>query len=309
MQSVICTLFEGNYHHGVAALVNSLYQNGFRGTVYAGYRGSLPAWVGSKTGAEDYAEVALGREVFLRFLPLAAKGHLTNYKPDFMLNLWDAHAPDADALFYFDPDIIVHCPWRFFDEWAQAGVAVCADVNSQMSPTHPLRHAWARYYATYGFEIVQSQHCYFSGGFLGVSRENRGFLVAWKLLQELMAPAIGGLENVNVRDRSFLFHKTDQDALNVATMMCPQPISSVGQDGMGFQSGGGGYLMTHAAGVVKPWKKKMLWTVLSKASRPSKADRTFMRYATFPLRSYSAVRLRLKKADLLVASALGRYLG
>jgi len=35
MQYVACTLFEKSYHYGLAALVNSLYKQGFRGDFFA----------------------------------------------------------------------------------------------------------------------------------------------------------------------------------------------------------------------------------------------------------------------------------
>ena len=146
MNSAVCTLFEGNYHYGVGALANSLYAQGFRGTIYAGYRGPLPPWVnGSKTtdGCTDFSPV---EGLVLRFIPLSTKAHLTNFKPDFMLSLWQKQCPQAESIFYFDPDIVVICSWPFFERWVQAGVALCADINPSMPKNHPLRHAWNQFY-------------------------------------------------------------------------------------------------------------------------------------------------------------------
>ena len=43
--SVVCTVAEGSYFNGVAALTNSLVHAGFRGSVVVGYRGSKPTWL------------------------------------------------------------------------------------------------------------------------------------------------------------------------------------------------------------------------------------------------------------------------
>jgi hypothetical protein len=308
MKSAVCTLFEGNYHYGVGALANSLYAQGYRGTIFCGYRGALPPWAASAQNGQGAAEFRAADGLALRFVPLSTPFHLTNIKPDFALDLWRDHCPEAEALFYFDPDIVVLCPWAFYEEWVRDGVALCADVNPAMPPNHPIRGAWKRYYAPHGVEFRREPDIYFNGGFFGLHRGQMEFLECWKKLQEWMAPAIGGLQNVNVRDRTFLFHKTDQDAMNVAAMASEAPISPMGQDGMDIQHGGGGYVMSHALGGAKPWKKKFLKTLLTKGHGPSRADRMYFRHVQHPIRLYSGAGLSRKKAVLLAASALGRIL-
>ena len=225
-----------------------------------------------------------------------------------MLSLWDAYCPEADSLFYFDPDILVECRWSFFEEWIRFGVAVCADINPLFPDDHPRRHAWREYFEPHGVRFIRQQSTAFNAGFVGLSRQHRDFLRTWQHLQLLMEPAIDGLQNVFVKDRTFLFHWTDQDAFNVATMVCEEPVSSAGLEGMDFMHGGGFCLMTHAAGGgLKPWKKKMLWSAL-RAIPPRRTDKAFFRYANAPIRLFSPLGLRLRKLDLLVGSALGRYI-
>src|ERR1041384_5908650 len=112
--SVICTLFEGNYHLGLGALINSLYAQGFRGHFYAGYRGDLPPWA-----ARDVRKNGIG--------------WLFDVAPDcplhFLLELMEKHCPSENTFFFFDPDIVVKARWDFFDQWASHGVAMCEDVN------------------------------------------------------------------------------------------------------------------------------------------------------------------------------------
>ena len=308
MSSAICTLFEGNYHYGLGALVNSLHAHGYRGMVYAGYRGELPPWAVAARTSAGFVEFTPADGLIVRFIPLHTNIHLTNYKPDFVLSLWRDHCPQAESFFYFDPDIVVTCRWSFFEEWIKAGVALCADVNPSMPSNHPVRHAWKQFYRPHGISFRREPDIYFNGGFFGLRREQREFLLCWQRLQELMAPEIGGLQNVNVRDRTFLFHKTDQDAMNVAAMASEAPISPMGQDGMDFQYGGGGYVMSHASGGAKPWDKQFLRSLFFRRNSPSRADRIFFRYVESPIRLYTSATLAYKRLVLLLARFLGRVL-
>ena len=66
MKISFCTLFERNYHFGVAALSNSLIAAGYAGTLWVGYRGALSGWIvdspsfNRATGTGYYLSHAIG---------------------------------------------------------------------------------------------------------------------------------------------------------------------------------------------------------------------------------------------------------
>ena len=313
MISSICTLFEGHYHHGVAALTNSLYSQGYRGVIYAGYRGELPPWSSEATenqiihwpGARTLS-VAQGLQV--HFLRLDTDYHLTNYKPDFMLRLWQGLAAGSDAMFYFDPDIVVTKPWLLFEEWVGCGVALCEDVNSPVAMHHPVRTAWRKHFNPIGFTLSFKEAIYANGGFVGVRKENCRFLEIWQGLQEAMAPVIGGLSRSSLTgpDPSLFapFGKTDQDALNAAVEAWDGTVSFVGKEGMAFNDGA--YLMSHALGKQKPWLVKPV--VQSIAGRPPrKADRDYWQSSIGPILSHPAGLVRRRQFAIKVATLISRF--
>lgn len=317
MISTICTLFEGSYHCGVAALTNSLYKCGFRGVIYAGYRGSLPKWTEkAKQQAIGKWENALVLDVAeglkLVFLPLTTDYHLTNYKPDFMLELLDGSAKDSDAIFYFDPDICVVEQWSFFEEWVQCGVALCENVWSPLPQFHPRRVGWREYYAEHGVKLTFKEPYYVNGGLVGVQSEHKAFLAQWQYLQELMKPAIGGLDKSmfksNPLDKgkdtvAFYFSATDQDALNCTVEASELPVSILGKEAMGFSPG---YMVApHALGRPKPWEKQFLKsTLLGVAS--SAADTAFWNSVQNPINVFKPHYVAGKRLALRVSKAAQR---
>jgi hypothetical protein len=304
MTSAICTLFEGDYHYGLGAFANSLYARSFRGTIFAGYRGPLPPWtVGGKV-FDGFTEFSPAAGLTLRFIPLTTKIHLTNHKPDFMLEVWDKHCPEAGAMFYFDPDITIKCRWTFFEEWVQGGAALCEDVNSPMPSSHPIRNAWRDYYGKLGRKLKNSLDIYVNGGFLGLSLEQKGFLEEWRQIQREMSPAAGDLMDWVLHDRTFKFCFTDQDALNIALMDTARPFSLSGKDGMDIDRMG--YLMSHSLGTNKPWRRNYLWERLSKGFAPGPADKNFWANSSQPIRITTDFFKIFKVADIMAAAALER---
>jgi hypothetical protein len=304
MISVVCTLFEGDYHYGLGALANSLYLHGFRGMIYVGYRGPLPPWVKGVKEFEGFTEFNPKDGLSLRFVPLATKIHLTNYKPDFMLEVWENHCRQTEALFYFDPDITIKCRWTFFEEWVQGGVALCEDINSPMPSSHPIRNAWRNYYGKLGRKLQNVFDIYVNGGFVGVALEQKQFLEEWHQIQREMSPAAGNMMDWGLQDRTFEFCMTDQDALNITLMNTGLPFSLCGKDGMDIERMG--YLMSHALGGRKPWRRSYLWERLSKGFTPGPADKNFWANSREPIGVVGLVYRNWRIFDLKAAAAFGR---
>jgi hypothetical protein len=243
--TAICTLFEKVYHLGLGVFTNSVYAQGYRGVIYAGYRGALPPWAnaeGLPPGSDFRFEATPGLNI--QFVYLEMKEHLTNIKPDFMLDIWERYGTDWDQLFYFDPDIVVKCKWHRFTEWAALGVAMCEDMNSPVPTNHPRRLQWRDYYRTHGIDLVSKNSFYVNGGFLGVDVRYKHFLEVWKDIQRLMKLETGITSTIGIADRWNMFHLTDQDALNITKDLFPD-VSIMEKSAMDF--GKQGYVMSHYA--------------------------------------------------------------
>ncbi|MFN3588947.1 MAG: hypothetical protein ACK4UP_06160 [Spirosomataceae bacterium] len=312
MSAVVCTLFEGNYHHGVAALVNSLYQHGFRGTVYAGYKGSLPPWV-EKTKQVLFAENLKAEEFLvteglsITFVKLDTDYHLTNYKPAFMLQVVDNLKHNIDSIFYFDPDIVVKCNWEFYLHWVSCGIAaVHESVSSDMPENHPRRFKWAEISKTINLSIHHSLKSYFNAGFVGINTSNIQFLHIWEQLTVHAIERYGMEQNLLGKsdNQSVTLVCTDQDLFNLGLMITKEPISEFGPEGMDFISGG--WLMSHATGSPKPWNKKYLSSLLA-GYPPTRQDKEFYKYVNLKIKTINPREVSYKRVSMKVSSFLGRF--
>lgn len=318
MSSVVCTtLFERDYHFGVAALINSLYHSGYRGRIVSGYRGELPHWALSakpyKYGAwHDASILKTVPGIDVIFLPLTTDSHLANYKPSFMLDIIKTEPPDIDAIYYFDPDICIVRNWIFFQEWVSCGIAVCEDINSPYSEEHPLRIGWRRYYKSHGYNLDFRFPEYANSGLIGVTRKQQSIITIWRDLQNAMFDEIGGegttklVNGAPFRSKGFAdcFEAPDQDALNAAFEVTSEPISLLGREAMGFKQGRNCAL--HAVGNGKPWQRLFLWELLL-GIPPRHVDKAFWQYAEGPLRPYKACKIFSKRLAIKIASLIGRF--
>jgi hypothetical protein len=316
MNSAICTLFEGHYHYGVATLSNSLYKEGFRGTIYVGYRGDLPNWalVGKKEKIGKWKEAVIFNPIDtmqLVFLPLDTNYSLTNYKPNFMLELWEGPAKDAEALFYFDPDIVICDSWICYEQWVSCGVALCEDVNSPLPEFHPRRQGWRTYYNKFNINLQFKNQIYANGGYIGLIKKDISFLYLWLKLQDHMAEAIGGLENSIFTNQNLLitpgfqiFDKSDQDALNATAEAYNGIVSYIGKEGMGFDMGKA--IMFHALGSPKPWNTNILLRAISGKS-VRYVDISYWYTDSYPILVHSKFQTFRKKMCMKTAKAIGRF--
>jgi hypothetical protein len=305
LTSVVCTLFEGDYHLGAAGLVNSLHASGFRGRFICGYRGALPFWAESSKSEPNATKVRMLDGIEIIFVPLNPAIHFTNYKPTFLLEAWKEIAPDAPKIYYLDPDIVIKCPWDVMERWAEGGIGLCEDVNFYLPPRHPIRLAWHDWLRSQNIIPHASQReRYYSGGFIGVPIAARSFLELWRDLIARAADITGSLDSIKHGNPTSLFHTIDQDALNIALMCTDVAINASGPEGMDFFSGGS--LLSHAVGSRKPWRGGFLTNAL-RGYPPSMASKAFLNYATEPIPIFSSLSLMRLKATLTLAAFIGRF--
>jgi hypothetical protein len=295
MNATLCTLFEGDYHLGAAALLNSLHRAGFAGTFVCGHRGPRPPWA-ARTARLDPIRV--------RWVELSVPVHLTNHKPAFLLSCLRVHTPGARAVAYLDPDIIVKSPWPVLERWLRGGIALCEDANASLPSGHPYRVAWHEFLAGHGLSVVRPLERYYNAGFVGVAREAEGFLARWAAVLQLAAAEFGPLKTMKRAGPAALFHTVDQDAMNMALLLDPFPIHAAGPEGMDFVPGG--HLLSHAVGGRKPWRGGFLLEAC-RGRPPGTAQRQFHRHARAPLPVLSPSTLAWRRFELAAAALLGRF--
>lgn len=311
--SNVCSLYEGHFHYGLAGLINSLVANSFSGRVFVGYRGELPFWFKGKLFKEIDGEEIFYMpldDVELFFIKLKTDYHLTNYKPIFMIDLFEKYSFECENLFYFDPDIVIKCRWSFFEDWIRDGVAVVQEIiNNTMSRNHPVRNKWKRFFEKNNFEIKRDLNFYINGGFVGLRRENIEFLYIWKSIMD------AGYRDDKVElhptqfkhslDRTFEFSKQDQDGLNMSAMCCESSISDYGPEGMDFIPGG--KVMSHATGSPKPWKANYINLMFNGRKVPFSSIYYWENIGKGPINVFSNSLISRKKRSILINKIFTRF--
>jgi hypothetical protein len=303
-QVTVCVLWEKDFHKGAGALVNSLVRAGFHGRVWAGYRGELPPWSRRGTTVGDQHIVSAGAGVEVVFIRLETAVHFTQYKSIWMMRVMTELAPNAEGIYYFDPDVMILASWNFFERWIKLGVAACEDGSYPFNPTHPLIRGMQQYAVSLGHTAWNFPGASLNGGLLGVSREFLPFLSLWQELLDGIHRDFSIGPHLKLKARTEMFYATDQDALTLAACVSSYPISWVGPDGMAF--GRGEWLTIHAYSP-KPWRRRVLRDLLVEGHTPDSALRLYWDLAGKPLQFESPARIKLHRWLIPLAALLGRF--
>lgn len=312
MNTIICTLFENHYHYGVVALCNSLYQNGYKGSVYVGYRGTLPSWAkeakpNPEIGKHNGLTLSFEEGLDIHFLPIITDWDLTNIKPDFMLQVMEDCPSSVESIFYFDPDIVVKCNWEYFQKWVKFGVALVHEIVAHdVPPNHPKRMQWLTVIEKSNRKVERKLYSYINGGFCGVHRSKIDFLETWSSITHCAIKHFGMNPNhfsAKVHPAK-LFSAGDQDTLNITAMCSRSEISEFGPEGMDFIPGG--WLMSHATGSPKPWKIAFFNKIISGRSITA-AERNYWNYSSGLIQVHSNFRILFSKLMIKIVSFIHRF--
>lgn len=300
-----CTLCEGDYHLGVAALLNSLVASGFKGVFVIGWRGAPPPWIETLDKHASGDRSVMGIRVILE--ELRTPWLLAHVKPHFMLDVLERLVPEADSVCYADPDIVLDCPWSFFESWMARGVALCEDCCfPNMSRHHYLRLCWQEFARErMGVDVDPSIERDYNSGFVGLLRKNMDFLQTWRKAMDQLELSGMPLEHLKPGTRLDPFFGTDQDMMNVAAMVHGDRLAILGTEGMGFTLGM--TVMWHAVASPKPWRMHFIWDLLRTGRPVSLSHRQYWRFASGPVRAWSPMQLLIRRLDLRTAIIMSRF--
>ena len=144
----------------------------------------------------------------------------------------------------------------------------------------------------------------FKSGFVGVRREDRGFLETWgRAIDEM--PGLGiSLQTLKQGSRHDPFQVPDQDTFNVAALAHPKRISSLGPEGMGFAPGL--TVMWHAVESAKPWVRNYIKDLIFSGMGVGNSHRRYWHYADGPVCSFSIDDLKWRGLNMKLAVMLSR---
>lgn len=302
---VFTTLAENDYFLGLSALINSIVKNGVYGDkLVVGYRGDLPNWLPKLFSTKNGKSFVLNNTFEIEFVTLVGSLHMVHEKPKWFKHLTEVLEPNADEYFFFDSDIVILNRMNFFGEWVKQGVAICEDVNYDMSFTHPIRKQWITLGIENGKTIENNLSRYYNSGFLGWSRSTVRFIEDWDECFSLLALISGDMTKFRVNDRTNVVLSANQDSLNLAAMVTKCPISVIGPEAMGFHYGLP--LMAHPLGP-KPWNINFLLDFL-KGKPPRYADLLFWEHANSSvLKPYNNFFVRKKVFIITLFRFLSRF--
>jgi hypothetical protein len=258
---ILTSLAEDRYFLGLAALINSVVKNGsYINKIVIGYRGALPNWLPQLKESKNGKSCILNSGIEMEFVLLESNLHMVHEKPKWFKHLCQVLEPDADEYFFYDSDIVIINRMSFFGEWVKEGVAICEDVNYDMSYNHPIRQQWARLAKEDGLIVNKNINRYYNSGFLGWTNKNNSFIDDWEKSFKVLAKKSGDMKQFRVHDRTHTVLSANQDSLNLAAMTTDCPLSIIGPEAMGFHYGLA--LMSHPTGS-KPWNRKYISEFIS----------------------------------------------
>lgn len=301
MTALIC-LVEGSYWAGITAIINSAIRNNFRGCIYIGYRGEVPAWLNKFEYFTAKQHYIINDKVQLKLVLIESERHLGYEKPFFINRIINLEKPNN--LFYFDVDCVSVCDFDFYLNWCKHHIALCVDeCYADIHTNHPWKIFWRKQLVDYGYQVAYSNHTYVNSGFVGLSSHNFDTIEIWKNITIKMERE--GFNTQRFNKNPLLPVQGDQEILNMALMAKNEAdVSVIGKEGMGFTEPC--YLMVHCTKPEKPWAKHFFKDFIKNGYPISAREKKYLDFLTSPHNNLGKTKTLFKKIDTFMTKIASR---